>query len=196
MRSAICFLPVVGTFIGTALIIWQWFCLTFEVGAALFAAVAAVLPLLFTGGIHMDGFMDTADALSSHQPRERKLEIMKDSHTGAFGVIWCASYLLLSFGLYWFFIRKRLRRSASALFSPRALCALSALTLPGARSGGMLFAFTEHAKNRFAVAGLCALSLLCAGGLMLLDLWPGLWGAALGHSLFGYRRMAKKQLGV
>lgn len=43
-------------------------------------------------------FCDTTDALSSHQPRERKLEILKDSHTGAFAVIWCAVYFILYFG--------------------------------------------------------------------------------------------------
>ena len=67
----------------------------------LFAAAAACLPLLITGGIHMDGFMDTVDALASHQSRERKLEILKDSACGAFAVLYCGVYLLLSFALYY-----------------------------------------------------------------------------------------------
>ena len=66
-----------------------------------FAAAAACLPLLITGGIHMDGFMDTVDALASHQSRERKLEILKDSACGAFAVLYCGVYLLLSFALYY-----------------------------------------------------------------------------------------------
>lgn len=197
MRSAICFLPAVGIFTGTALILWQWLCLALKAETALFAAVAVVLPLLITGGIHMDGFMDTADALGSHQPRERKLEIMKDSHIGSSAVIWCAAYLLLSFGLYWALYQGTALRTVGVGFIlSRALCALSALTLPNARNGGMLCAFTAHAKNRWAVAVLCALSLLCAGGMILLGLWPGLCGTIIAAAaFFRYRRMAKRQFG-
>ena len=42
----------------------------------------------------MDGFADTVDALSSCQTRERKLEILKDPHTGAFAVIGCCLYTI------------------------------------------------------------------------------------------------------
>lgn len=50
------------------------------------AAVLLILPLLLTGGLHCDGFMDTMDGLFSGRSRERMLEIMKDSHVGANGV--------------------------------------------------------------------------------------------------------------
>ena len=40
--------------------------------------------LLVTGGIHMDGFLDTTDARRSYQEPEKKLAILKDPHTGAF----------------------------------------------------------------------------------------------------------------
>lgn len=197
MRSAICFLPVVGICIGLALLLWQRLCLALEAETALFAAVATVLPLLLTGGIHMDGFMDTADALSSHQPRERKLEILKDSHIGAFAVIWCAAYLLLSFGLYGSLYRGTAWIMIGIGFIlSRSLCALGALTLPGARNSGMLRAFTEHAKNRGAIAAMGVLSLLGAGTMALLAPGPGICGAiAAVAAFFGYRSMAKKQFG-
>ena len=54
--------------------------------------------LLVTGGIHLDGFMDTTDARSSYGDREKKLAILKDSHVGAFAVIGCSFYLILSAG--------------------------------------------------------------------------------------------------
>ena len=62
--------------------------------------MAALLPLLVTGGIHLDGFLDVADARSSHQSRARKLEILKDSHVGAFAVIAMGCYLLLYTALW------------------------------------------------------------------------------------------------
>ncbi len=197
MRTAICFLPVVGTFIGGALILWQWLCLAFEVETALFAAVAVVLPLLQTGGIHMDGFMDTADALCSHQPRERKLEIMKDSHAGAFAVIWCASYLLLNFGLYSaLYNRTALWTVGIGFVLSRSLCTLGALTLPNARSGGMLSVFTGNAKNRRAMAVMYVLALFCAGSMMFFHLWSGLCVTFLAAiSFWGYSHMSKKQFG-
>ena len=43
----------------------------------------------------MDGFLDTVDARSSCQDRQRKLEILKDPHTGAFAVIGGGVYLLI-----------------------------------------------------------------------------------------------------
>ena len=76
MKYALCFFPAVGVFCTGALWLWYALCCTLGVSGVLFAAVAAALPLLITGGIHMDGFMDTVDALSSHQSKERKLEIM------------------------------------------------------------------------------------------------------------------------
>ena len=43
----------------------------------------------------MDGFLDVTDARSSFQSRERKLEILKDPHAGAFAIAGCGVYLLL-----------------------------------------------------------------------------------------------------
>ncbi|PAL13179.1 adenosylcobinamide-GDP ribazoletransferase [Peribacillus simplex] len=45
------------------------------------------LTMALTGGLHLDGWIDASDAFFSYQDKERRLEIMKDSRTGAFGVI-------------------------------------------------------------------------------------------------------------
>ena len=63
------------------------------------AAVAVLIPVLVTGGIHLDGFLDTSDALS-WQVTERRFEILKDPHTGAFVIIACCSYFLAAFGIW------------------------------------------------------------------------------------------------
>ena len=57
-----------------------------------------LLPVLVDGGIHVDGFMDTSDALSSYRTKEERLRILKDPHIGAFAVI---SLLMLA-GLFLF----------------------------------------------------------------------------------------------
>ena len=98
MRYALCFFPWVGAVIGALWYLWKWFCDRFAVGTLCYAAVGTAIPILITGGFHVDGFLDTCDALHSYQPRERKLEILKDSHIGAFAVIMLALYGLIFLG--------------------------------------------------------------------------------------------------
>lgn len=97
---ALCWFPLVGLAVGAVL--WLWLALAgwLGFGAVFTAALALLLPIALSGGIHLDGFCDTCDALSSHQSRERKLEILKDSHTGAFAIICCGLYLLVFFAAW------------------------------------------------------------------------------------------------
>lgn len=197
MRFSICFLPLVGLIIGVALCLWAWVAKALAVDGILFAAVATALPVLLTGGIHMDGFMDTVDALASNQPREKKLAILKDPHTGAFAVIYCGVYLLLSFGLYYaLFQTDALLIVCFGFVLSRALAVLSAVTLPNARKEGMLCAFTEHAHKRAVMLAMAIVALLTAGGMMWISSVIG--GFAAGGALLAflaYRAMAIKQFG-
>ena len=61
-KYSMCFFPLIGAVIG--LLLWGWLalCDALDFGALLRSAVGALLPILVTGGIHMDGFMDTSDA--------------------------------------------------------------------------------------------------------------------------------------
>ncbi|MBB6734333.1 adenosylcobinamide-GDP ribazoletransferase [Cohnella sp. CBP 2801] len=92
-RSSVCF-PLAGLVIGLLLA-----ALAVLLRNVLPPWVAAVLATAFwiglTGGLHMDGLMDTADGLLSHRSRERMLEIMKDSRVGAMGVMAGALAVLL-----------------------------------------------------------------------------------------------------
>ena len=49
--------------------------------------ILVIAEFLITGGLHADGLMDTSDGLFSGRERDRKLEIMKDSRIGSFGVV-------------------------------------------------------------------------------------------------------------
>ena len=191
MRYAICAFPLVGAVCGAALLLWSFLCGILDIGSVLFAAVAACLPLLITGGIHMDGFMDTVDALASRQSRERKLEIMKDSACGAFAAIYCCIYLLLSFGLYHQIGSVGWGGSLIFVLS-RCLSGLCAITMPNARKSGMLQAFTEQVHKKRAMAILLVLLLITAAAMvqfapisLTLGLLAFVW----------YRRFAMKQFG-
>ncbi len=63
------------------------------------AAGFCLIPVWVTGGIHLDGYADTCDALSSYGDTAKKLEILKDPHCGAFAVIRLCSYFAAYFAL-------------------------------------------------------------------------------------------------
>lgn len=97
-------LPIVGALLG---LLWA------AMGAlgmalltpALRAALIAALPWLLTGFIHLDGYMDTCDAILSWRPLEQRLRILKDVHTGAFAVVGLGLLMMFSYaaarGLEW-----------------------------------------------------------------------------------------------
>ncbi len=91
------FLPLVGLVIG-----FLWYGLYRLLGWSdiplqLQAAVLLLYPFVVTGFIHLDGFMDTADAILSRRPLEDKLRILKDPHAGAFAVISVVILFILCF---------------------------------------------------------------------------------------------------
>jgi len=63
------------------------------------AAMGVIALVALSGGLHLDGFMDTCDGLGSRATRERALEIMKDPNTGAFAVLGCVCLLVLKVAL-------------------------------------------------------------------------------------------------
>ena len=99
MKYAMCAFPLVGAVIGALLFALTWVCGKFSVSPIISAALLTALPVIITGGIHLDGFCDTVDALSSRAPAEKKREILKDPRCGAFAVIWVCVYMITYFAL-------------------------------------------------------------------------------------------------
>ncbi|MFX4260817.1 adenosylcobinamide-GDP ribazoletransferase [Pelotomaculum propionicicum] len=95
---ATAFFPVAGAVIGAVMAAVAW-AAGLYLPINLQASLLIVLMVVLTGGIHLDGFMDSIDGLFSGRPRERKLEIMRDSRVGAFGVIGAICLLLFKFNL-------------------------------------------------------------------------------------------------
>lgn len=67
------------------------------VGPATLLAVTAAI--LLTGGLHEDGLADAADGFGAHVPRERKLEILRDSRVGTYGALALVISTLLTWSL-------------------------------------------------------------------------------------------------
>lgn len=90
------FAPLVGLLIGLILGIVDWGLIRVTMPEVVRTAVIVVVWLGVTGGLHMDGAMDTADGLAVMDP-QRRLMVMADSRTGAFGVMVAIAILLLKF---------------------------------------------------------------------------------------------------
>lgn len=91
------FLPLVGLAIG---LLWYGLYLLADrinLPLQLQTAILMLYPYLITGFIHLDGFMDTSDAILSRRSLEEKLRILKDPHTGAFAVISVAVLFIVCF---------------------------------------------------------------------------------------------------
>ncbi len=197
MKYMLCALPLVGMVIGGAVCIWLLVCRWLSLGAVLFAVGLTVIPLALSGGIHLDGFCDTVDALSSHALPERKREILKDSHAGAFAIIWTAAYFLMYFGL-----STEVKQGWTAILVvgvqhvfARSLGALAGTAFSGSGSTGMLAAFREGADKKAAVI-LVVWCLLCAGGLIALSPVSGVVCTLAGAVLLWYlRRMSQREFG-
>ena len=150
IKFMMCFFPFVGTAIG----ILTWFAGgILGVHAALepffLAVILTVIPVFITGGIHVDGLLDTSDALSSWQERERRLEILKDSHAGAFAVITACAFFLIWYGAYsqlWT-DRRALLIMALGFMVSRCLSGISVMMFPKARKDGTVAEFSRKAED-------------------------------------------------
>ena len=192
MRYTLAFFPLVGAAVGALFWGADALCRLLEVGTVLRAALLAVLPAAVTGGIHLDGYCDTIDALSSHAPREKKLAILKDSNAGAFAVIWCCVWFMTYFGLL-----TELHSAATAaagFILSRTLSGLAVERLPSARAG---MGADLKRGGKFPRWALGAYLLAFAGAVWL---WgdPAAGIAALAVSAgfyFFYKRMALRLFG-
>lgn len=98
LRGSVTFYPLVGAAIGLCVAISAAITGLF-LPAWPAAVITQILWVGLTGGLHLDGWMDSADGLLSYRSRERILEIMKDSRVGAMGVLACVLLLLLKASL-------------------------------------------------------------------------------------------------
>jgi adenosylcobinamide-GDP ribazoletransferase len=91
--------PLIGLLLGV-IIGLLWYLLRGFLAAPVLAALLLGLSVFLTGGLHLDGLMDTVDGVYGGRSREERLAFMKDSHVGAFGVIAVVLILILKYSLY------------------------------------------------------------------------------------------------
>ena len=162
------FFPLVGLVLGICYALAAWLLLYTLGMRSLTAALLLILPLLLTGGLHADGFMDTADGVFSGRERVRKLEIMKDSRVGAFGVVSFVMLMFVQFAL--------LSDMAPLLLVPalfvmpiigRLAMVLAVACFPYAREDGMGKTFADMAdRSTVVIAALTTAVLVLPWGVL------------------------------
>ena len=197
MKYVFCFFPWIGAWIGGCIYFWNYLCGIYQIGDLCRTAVGMAIPILITGGFHVDGFMDTMDAIHSYSPRKRKLEILKDSHIGAFAVIMLAAYGLILFGAFSEIESDMLLKIVCCgFFLSRCLCGISAVSFPLAKKEGMLYTFADSSHKRAVKFSLYLQSAGCIGLMCFLSFPAGLAVAAAAVlALAHYFYRSRKEFG-
>jgi adenosylcobinamide-GDP ribazoletransferase len=86
LARSMAFFPSVGLLIGLLLAV-AYFLLSFLFSRSLVLWLTLGCLALLTRGLHLDGFSDTIDGFAAGGPKEKTLEVMRDSRIGAFGVV-------------------------------------------------------------------------------------------------------------
>ena len=198
MKYTFCFFPFIGLVIGALSLAVGWAGSRFGFQAAFVAAVLVLVPVWVTGGIHVDGLLDTSDALSSWQEKERRLEILKDSHAGAFAVITACVYFLAWYGAYsqlWL-CKPALEIMALGFMVSRCFSGISVMTFPKARKDGTVAEFSRKAED-LAVRNVLIvyLVILLAVMVWIQPVLGILAFAAAGAIFFFYHHKAMKYFG-
>lgn len=199
MRYHLIFFPWVGAVIG--LLEWVWLKLCgigpVQIPTTAAAAVGTAIPLLVTGGFHMDGYLDTMDALHSHQSREKKLEILKDPHVGAFAVIRGFIYILLYLAAFAVMRRgNTFTAFCGSYFLSRTMSGLSVLSLPSARKDGMLHTESVRSDQKMVKRLLWIELILCAVWILCRSPKCGALLLAAGvYCFFWMRHISRKEFG-
>ena len=195
MKYSMCFFPFVGAVVGFCCLCFYRGLHFIGAGQILTAVVLTALPLILTGGIHMDGFLDTMDAKSSYKQREEKLKILKDPHTGAFAIIYGIVYFLLSFGLFSEVRFKTMPFVALGYVFSRILSGLSVTALKKAKKEGMAASCAEAAAKQVKWILIAELVFCMAGYFWMHPIYGGSCILAGLGCFFYYRRMAYRIFG-
>ena len=194
MRFVLCFLPMVGAIAG---LVWYFVfrLLTYiGTGTTARACLLTALPILLTGGIHVDGYMDTMDALNSWGSREKKLMILEDSHIGAFSVIMTIVYYLLMLAVVSEVRAEYALIVSAGLAYARSLTGTAMVYMLSNKRKGLAYTFTEASdKPKVRIALLCA-NVLCAAFMIFVSPYAGFASVAIGAlwALVFCRRMGRE----
>ena len=193
MRFSLCAFPLVGAVIAVCMFFWGRLCILLSLPDILRAAGLCLLPVLITGGIHLDGYCDTCDALASHSGPDKRQEILKDPHLGTFAAIRLCVYFVADFALWTSAPALRLPVLIGVFCLSRSLSGLALTVFPIRPGSGLARSFAEAADRKRVRNVLLVLSAALA--LLLLLFHAGEAALAALLVFWYYRRLCVKDFG-
>jgi adenosylcobinamide-GDP ribazoletransferase len=180
MRFVLCFLPLVGAVLG--LLWYLLFRLLIYIGAGTTAraCLLTALPILLSGGIHVDGYMDTMDARNSWGSREKKLMILEDSHIGAFSVIMTIVYYLLMLASVSEVNAEYALIAAFGFAYARSLTGTAMVYMPGNKREGLAYTFAETSDKPKVRIALLVSNVLWSAMMIIVSPYAGFAAVAAG----------------
>jgi adenosylcobinamide-GDP ribazoletransferase len=186
--------PVVGALIGVAGALVYWLADGLGLPPFVAATLAVAATALVTGCLHEDGLADTADGFGGGATRDRKLEIMRDSRSGAYGVMALLVSVLLRVGAIAVLAGPGLAAAAliAAHAGGRGVLPLFMRTVPNARADGLSAGAGTPSAGTASMAAVLGLLVL----MLCLGVGAGLLAALLVvGGLILLARLSLKQLG-
>jgi len=185
------YFPLVGVVLG-AILFGLSYGLSFTLPYSIVAALIIIVLTIMTGAHHLDGLMDSFDGAVSGKSRERRLEIMSDSHAGAFGIIAAILLVLLKYASL-VSLDTAMQMPALLLMPAvsRWIMVGALFTFPSAKPTGMGYTFKQGAYwYRFAIATaitiVISVILLNWQGLVLI---AGVWLISFGIASYFHSRL-------
>ena len=170
-RFALPLLPSAGLLIGGLSSLWLLAADAVRLPLPASAAGLVFVPLLLTGGIHLDGYADTADAAACWGDADKRRSVLKDPHIGAFAAIRTGAFLIGWYALC-LSLLDRMPQAVPAACALGGVCCLgrafSALCLLHARSGLREGLGSEFTRSSGGSVPLALLLFWCAAGAALL----------------------------
>jgi len=171
LTGATSFFPLVGLLLGCIAVPLVWL-LHLLLPPLVIAVLATLFLLAFSGGLHLDGLADTADGFFSSRPKEKILEIMRDSATGAMGVIAIVVLLLLKVACLASLDTNLLPVVLLMPLAGRTAILLMMALLPYARPQGGLATLFYSRRSR--MVAICSFVFFSATALLLTGVQGGL----------------------
>lgn len=183
--------PIVGVLVGALAVGTGWTALQVGLPAGAAAGLLLLVQIILTGAMHEDGLADTVDGVWGGHTPERRLEIMKDSAIGTYGVL----ALILSLGLRWVALTALIPAGFGAVLGAavlsRAGMPVLMAALPHARESGLSHHVGAPQQGSAALAVLVGLVLtLGFGGVGMI-----LPAFVAGLGIIGLGLIAKAKIG-
>jgi adenosylcobinamide-GDP ribazoletransferase len=158
LSRSLVFFPMIGLLLGLVLAAAGHLLFTSGINSFAIAAILVVLLVIMTGGLHLDGLSDSADAFFSGKGKDEMLRIMRDPHVGSMGMIALISLMMLKAAFLSSINPATIGRALVVMcVSARWSMVLSLFVFPYARQEGKAKAFTDGVnKSIFTAATIVA----------------------------------------